>query len=174
MAGSGSPFENVVPSRRRTTGTVGPASEPGSGSGVERDGDHSSRPGQTLTNIQRTIAKFDTMQPRQALSSGLDALQPHLDRARYKAEAGISWRGYLNHHGLAGKLVGGEGEEGEEGLIQGGGGEGGGDASGGGGGVSGGIGESGGESDDGDGSEEGKFDTDELKLRAVDGWSKLS
>jgi hypothetical protein len=59
------------------------------------------------------------MQPKFTLASGLDALQPHLDRARYKAEAGISWRGYLNHHGLAGKLVGGEGEEGEESLING-------------------------------------------------------
>lgn len=52
------------------------------------------------TTIQRTIAK-------------LDALQPKLDAARYKAEAGISRRGYVNHSHFGTKWV----EEGEEGLM---------------------------------------------------------
>ena len=39
-----------------------------------------------LSNIQRTLA---TLQPR------LDALQPRLDKARYKAEAGLSRRGFV-------------------------------------------------------------------------------
>ena len=62
-----------------------------------------------LGNIQRTLA---TLQPK------LDALQlqPRLDKARYKAEAGLSRRGFVRD-GRAGK-GGLEGEE-EEGLMDG-------------------------------------------------------
>ena len=60
-----------------------------------------------MSNIQRTIA---TLQPK------LDALQiqPRLDKARYKAEAGLSRRGFVS----GGRAKGGvEGEE-EEGLVR--------------------------------------------------------
>lgn len=60
-----------------------------------------------MSNIQRTIA---TLQPK------LDSLQiqPRLDKARYKAEAGLSRRGFVS----GGRTkVGVEGEE-EEGLVR--------------------------------------------------------
>ncbi|KIM40807.1 hypothetical protein M413DRAFT_446178 [Hebeloma cylindrosporum] len=60
-----------------------------------------------MSNIQRTIA---TLQPK------LDALQiqPRLDKARYKAEAGLSRRGFVS----GGRAKSGvEGEE-EEGLVR--------------------------------------------------------
>ncbi|KAL0959071.1 hypothetical protein HGRIS_014371 [Hohenbuehelia grisea] len=58
-----------------------------------------------LGNIQRTLA---TLQPK------LDALQPRLEKVRYKAEAGLSRRGFVRD----GRHP--EGED-EEGLIPGGG-----------------------------------------------------
>ncbi|KAF8163845.1 hypothetical protein B0H34DRAFT_795489 [Crassisporium funariophilum] len=66
-----------------------------------------------MSNIQRTIA---TLQPK------LDALQiqPRLDKARYKAEAGFSRRGFVRDVGR--HKAGVEGEE-EEGLFHGNGGD---------------------------------------------------
>lgn len=55
-----------------------------------------------LSNFQRTLAN---LQPK------LDALQPKLDKARYKAEAGLSKRGFVRD----GSRSGVEGEE--EGLV---------------------------------------------------------
>jgi hypothetical protein len=65
-----------------------------------------------LTNFQRTLLKLDALNP-QKLQPKLDALQPKLDKARYKAEAGLSRKGYVNHS-TYGK---GMWEEGEQGLI---------------------------------------------------------
>jgi hypothetical protein len=62
-----------------------------------------------MTTFQRTLLKLDP----QKLQPKLDALQPKLDKARYKAEAGLSRKGYVNH-GTYGK---GMWEEGEQGLI---------------------------------------------------------
>lgn len=68
-----------------------------------------------FTGLQRTLA---TLQPK------LEALQPKLDKARYKAEAGLSRKGYVNHSHIGDRFGGGVGkgrgmwrEEGEEGLM---------------------------------------------------------
>jgi len=65
-------------------------------------------PAQPVSNIQRTIA---SLQPK------LDALQPRLEKARYKAEAGISKRGFVRDSSA--QRIGISGEE-EEGLMGGG------------------------------------------------------
>ena len=118
---------------------------------VERDASAS-----PLTNIQRTIAKLDALQPR--LASGLESLQPKLDRARYKAEAGLSWRGYLHHHGLAGNRE----EEGEKGLVR--------DRTG-----DGSVASSASSASEGEIPKEGEgeLERDELKWPAGDGWHPL-
>ncbi|KAF4615789.1 hypothetical protein D9613_012356 [Agrocybe pediades] len=61
-----------------------------------------------LSNIQRTIAN---LQPK---LEGLN-IHPHLDKARYKAEAGFSKRGFVRDPGR--HKTGVEGEE-EEGLME--------------------------------------------------------
>ncbi|KAF9476853.1 hypothetical protein BDN70DRAFT_881906 [Pholiota conissans] len=58
-----------------------------------------------LTSLQRTFA---TLQPK------IDAFQPRLDAARYKAEAGLSRRGFIPSNGMSGS---GAGFEEKEGLM---------------------------------------------------------
>ncbi|KAF8160406.1 hypothetical protein BJ912DRAFT_1151036 [Pholiota molesta] len=73
-----------------------------------------------LSSLQRTFAFATTLQPR------LDALAPRLDKARYKAEAGLSRRGFIPssggssaHGGVGGGGGGGgAGREEKEGLMR--------------------------------------------------------
>jgi hypothetical protein len=176
----GSPFDPATPSRRRGAGisrnlSISLSTPSPSDKDNEKDlsksvSNFSSGPSSTslsgsgsgsgLTNIQRTLAKLDAIQPR--IASSLDALQPHLDRARYKAEAGISWRGYLTHHGLGGKWAGGNGE-GEESLING-------QKS------AESVTSENAEDSEGDGDtnkDRGGVDADNLKWRADEGWNQL-
>lgn len=95
-----SPSQIPVAPRRVSMSNPRHRRESSTSSGGNASGGHNHE--SPFSNIQRTIA---TLQPK------LDALQPKLDKARYKAEAGLSRRGFVHNRTNKGGI---EGEEEEE------------------------------------------------------------